>query len=67
MSSFAPLKLVYFDARGVVEVARCMLAMNNITYEDHRFPINFSPDGKFLYPEFTAAKERGELLANMDR
>ena len=67
MSSFAPLKLVYFNAKGVVEVARCMLAMNNIAYEDHRFPITFSPDGKFLVPEFDAAKERGDLLANMNR
>lgn len=66
MSGFA-LKLAYFDARGVVEVGRCMLAMNNVAFEDHRFPIAFGADGKFLVPEFDAAKEKGELVVNMNR
>ena len=66
MSSFA-LKLVYFDARGVAEISRCMMAINGVAFEDSRFPITFSADGTFSYPEFTLAKEKGELVVNLDR
>ena len=63
----APMKLVYFNARGVAEISRSMLAMNGVDFEDQRFPISFGADGSFSYPEFTDAKEKGELVVNMDR
>ena len=37
-------KLVYFDAKGVVELSRCMLKVGDIDFEDYRFDI------KVLYP-----------------
>ena len=62
------MKLVYFDARGVVETSRCLLAIANIPYEDQRFGIKPAESGGgFEYPEFAAAKARGELKVNMDR
>ena len=64
----APLKLVYFDARGVVEISRCLLTIANIPYEDQRFGIKPAASGAgFEYPEFAAAKAKGDLKANMDR
>ena len=64
----ASLKLVYFDARGVVENARILLAISNIPYEDQRFSIKPAASGSgFEYPEFAAFKAQGELKANMDR
>ena len=58
------IKLMYFDGRGVVETARCLLAVANITYEDKRFSI--SCDAR-EFPEFAAARARGEFKANMDQ
>jgi hypothetical protein len=37
-----PMKLIYFDVRGVVEVARYMLHMGGAEYEDFRYPIDLS-------------------------
>jgi hypothetical protein len=47
------LQLVYFNARGVVEVSRTLLALGKVEYEDFRYPINFSD---FSRPEYDAAK-----------
>jgi hypothetical protein len=37
-----PMKLTYFNLRGVVEVARYMLHMGGAEYEDFRYPFDFS-------------------------
>jgi len=37
-----PTKLVYFNVRGVCEVARYMLHICNADYEDFRYPIDTS-------------------------
>ena len=37
-----PMKLVYFNLRGVVEVARYMLHMGGAEYEDFRYPFDLS-------------------------
>ena len=37
-----PMKLVYFNVRGVVEVARYMLHMGGAEYEDFRYPFDES-------------------------
>jgi hypothetical protein len=34
-----PMKLIYFDVRGVMEVGRYMLAMSGTEYEDFRYPV----------------------------
>ena len=45
-------KLVYFDAKGVVELSRCMLKIGQIDFEDSRFPIKLKEGGGFETPEF---------------
>lgn len=60
-------KLTYFDARGVVEVARIMFAAAGQPYEDQRFPLAFGTPGDFstiVREEFDAAKAAGELDAS---
>jgi glutathione S-transferase len=58
------LKLSYFNARGVIEPTRIMLAIAKVPYEDFRFPVDFAT---FSKPEFDAAKASGAFAINMDR
>lgn len=62
-----PIKLQYFDARGVSETIRLMLAVAKVEYEDARYPFTFGTPGDFSTisrPEFDAAKAAGELTAS---
>lgn len=61
------MKLLYFDGRGVIELARIMMKVGGIPFEDHRFSIKIKDGGGFETPEFAAAKAAGDLAANMDR
>ena len=65
MASFVPgsIKLVYFDARGVVENIRCMLTTAGIAFEDFRYPIG----ANFAKPEFDADQASGKFMSNLDR
>jgi len=61
-------KLVYFDARGVVETTRLMFAASKTPFEDFRYPLTFGVPGDFSTmkrDEFDAAKANGELVASM--
>lgn len=63
-------KLVYFDARGVVEVIRYMFAVAKVEYEDARFPFKFGTPGDFSTiqrPEFDQAKADGTLDPTMQK
>ena len=53
------MKLMYFDVRGVVEVARYMLHMGGAEYEDFRYPIDTSTFAKPVSPH--AREPRGGL------
>jgi prostaglandin-H2 D-isomerase / glutathione transferase len=60
----AMMELKYFDGRGIAEVSRLMLAMADEPYTDTRYvmdPVTWDA------PAFKAAKERGELVANLGR
>jgi len=57
------LELKYFAARGAAETCRILLAIGDEEYKDTRFSIG----PKMETPEFTAAKESGELVANLNR
>jgi len=60
-------KLQYFDARGVVEVARFMFAVAKVDYDDARFSLTFGTPGDFSTlsrPEFDSAKAAGELACS---
>eukprot|EP00586_Coscinodiscus_wailesii_P010739 CAMPEP_0172512132 /NCGR_PEP_ID=MMETSP1066-20121228/241922_1 /TAXON_ID=671091 /ORGANISM="Coscinodiscus wailesii, Strain CCMP2513" /LENGTH=253 /DNA_ID=CAMNT_0013291789 /DNA_START=28 /DNA_END=789 /DNA_ORIENTATION=+ len=58
------LELKYFNAKGVAETSRLLLAIAEQSYKDTRFDIT---PGTFDAPAFTAAKESGELKMNMNR
>jgi len=51
-------KLYYFDARGVAEPIRWLLAVGDIEYEDIRSPMTFPP---VLIPEI---KESNIIIAS---
>ncbi len=63
-SASAPLELKYFNARGAGETARIILALARQEYKDTRYEIT---PGTMNAPAFTAAKESGELDANLGR
>ncbi len=69
-TSPAPMRLRYFDCRGLAETARYMLAIGGIEYVDDRFPFTFGSPGDFSTikrPEFDAAQAAGEFTAGMDK
>ena len=45
-----PMKLIYFDGRGVMEVGRYMLAMSGTEYEDFRYPVESASKSSFRCP-----------------
>lgn len=57
-------ELKYFNARGAAETIRILLALADQPYEDTRYDIT---PGTMDAPEFTAAKEAGELKMNLNR
>lgn len=61
------MKLVYFNARGVIESARVMMKIGGIAFEDCRLNLVPKEGGGWETPEFTAMKSGGECVANMDR
>lgn len=64
------MKLEYFDARGVVEKTRYMLALAKADYADARYPVSFGTPGDFSTiqrPEFDAAKATGALDAGLGK
>mmetsp|Transcript_19114 Transcript_19114/g.52688 ORF Transcript_19114/g.52688 Transcript_19114/m.52688 type:complete len:217 (+) Transcript_19114:1-651(+) len=58
-----PIKLVYFNGRGLAEVARYLLHIAGVAYEDYRWPIS----ADFKRPEFDKEKEAGAFDVNMGR
>ena len=61
------MKLVYFDARGVIEVSRVMLKIGGVAFEDTRLALVPKEGGGFDYPEFLSQKASGAFALNMDR
>lgn len=57
-------KLVYFNARGVIEASRIMYAIKSFPFEDFRLPID---PVTYARPEFDVEKAAGTFVANMDR
>lgn len=75
MTSFVPISssalaanpqpvLKYFDIRGAAEASRVLLAIGGEDYDDARYQIDHAT---FVSPTFLAAKESGELKANLNR
>ena len=55
MSSDSPLKLAYFNGKGLAETSRLLFAATETPFEDFRYPISVI-DGKYIRDEFTADK-----------
>uniref|UniRef100_A0A7S0EYZ1 Glutathione S-transferase n=1 Tax=Hanusia phi TaxID=3032 RepID=A0A7S0EYZ1_9CRYP len=60
-----PVKLTYFNLRGLAEPTRYMLHIAGVEYEDHRYPIDVAAG--FKRPEFDADQAKGVFDMNMGR
>lgn len=61
------MKLIYFDARGLIEQSRIMLKIAGIPFEEVRLPMKLKEGGGFITEEFVAQKAAGDFYVNMDR
>jgi glutathione S-transferase len=58
--------LTYFDARAAGELSRIIMSVAGIQFTDERYSAKLV-EGKYLTPEFDAAKENGLLDTNLNR
>ena len=63
------LRLVYFNARGLAETSRILLALAQVDYEDYRYPIEVIDPVNHIYKreEFEEAKKTGRLDKSMGK
>ena len=63
------MKLVYFNARGLAETSRLLLAVNNVNYEDFRYPlkINDWATHDMEREEFLNDKKNNKLLDSLNK
>ena len=69
MYKMANLKLCYFNAKGLGETSRLLLAYSEVNYEDFRYPIKVN-DWKthdIVKDEFDKAKSEGKLLKSCNK
>lgn len=63
------MKLVYFNGRGLVETSRLILKLNNINFEDFRYPLEVK-DWKnhiMVKEEFDNDKKNNKLLNSLNK
>jgi len=63
------MKLVYFNGRGLAETSRLILAYNQVTYEDFRYPLHIR-DWKthdMTKEEFDNDKKAGKLVRSLHK
>eukprot|EP01039_Chlorochromonas_danica_P007777 gene7777-8588_t len=60
-------RLRYFNARGAAELARILMRVGQMTFEDYRYAVSAKPEGGFEAEEFAEDKIAGEFRSNMDR
>ena len=63
------MKLVYFNGRGLAETSRLILAYNQVTYEDFRYPLHIK-DWKthdMTKEEFDSDKRDGKLVRSLHK
>lgn len=65
----AQLKLCYFDARGLAETSRLLLAAAKVDYIDFRYPLEVIDwkTYKFKRDEFDTAKSNGKLVHSLNK
>jgi glutathione S-transferase len=66
---FTPKIFIYhqYNHKGAAELCRILFKINDIEFEDFRFPIKIKEGGGFETPEFDEYKKNGILAANMGR
>ena len=63
------MKLVYFNGRGLAETSRLILALNNVDYEDFRYPLKIIDwaTHNMVKDEFDKDKKDGKLTMSMGK
>ena len=63
------MKLVYFNARGLAETSRILLAINKVEYEDYRYPLKVIDwaTHNMVKVEFDTDKESGKLSQSLNK
>ena len=63
------MKLVYFNARGLAETSRFLLALANKNYEDYRYPIQILDweSHNSIKDEFDSDKNEGKLIYSLNK
>lgn len=63
------MRLVYFNARGLAETSRFLLALGQINYEDFRYPIQIIDWERHIIikDEFDDDKNQGKLLKSLNK
>jgi prostaglandin-H2 D-isomerase / glutathione transferase len=67
--SESELTLIYFNARGLAETSRILLALAQVDYTDHRYPLEIVDPVKHVYvrDEFDNDKKAGMFNKSMGR
>ena len=63
------MKLVYFNAKGLAETSRLLLAIAHISYEDYRYPLEVVDMKSFnmVKKEFEEDKSNGKLVGSLNK
>jgi len=63
------MKLVYFNARGLAETSRLLLAANKVDYEDVRYPLKIIDwtTHNMVKEEFEDDKKNNKLLGSLNK
>ena len=63
------MKLVYFNGRGLAETTRLLLAINNVNYEDFRYPLKILDWTTYSFErkEFDSDKAKGKLVNSLGK
>jgi glutathione S-transferase len=63
------MKLVYFNGRGLAETTRLLLAINNVKYEDFRYPLKIIDwaTHNMVREEFEQDKSDGKLVGSLNK
>ena len=63
------MKLVYFNGRGLAETTRLLLAINNVNYEDFRYPLKIIDwaTHNMVRKEFEKDKDDGKLVGSLNK
>ena len=63
------MRLVYFNGRGLAETSRLLLALNNVDYEDYRYPLKVIDWATHNMEklEFENDKKEGKLVHSLNK